>query len=169
MHPCDPAAMLAATAMQASYLPAGNCRVVKDLEAVGQLSGAAAWSARKSTSRTPHDRPSSMCRCTGVTEEGLEPIGRHCSRLGCCGCQTHPKRMQELSQRVYPSMRRCIAVTDEGLEAVGRHCSRLQVLRLYANAGITDVGIKTLAVLRHLEVQCFRRLAMCHPLATHGP
>lgn len=43
-------------------------------------------------------------------------------------------------------------MTDEGLEVVGRHCSRLRVLRLYANSGITDVGVKALSSLRHLEV-----------------
>lgn len=48
---------------------------------------------------------------------------------------------------------RCVAVTDEGLEAVGQHCRQLRVLRLYANSGITDVGVKAIANLPHLEVK----------------
>jgi hypothetical protein len=46
-----------------------------------------------------------------------------------------------------------VAVTDEGLEAVGQHCKQLRVLRLYANSGITDVGVKAIANLPYLEVK----------------
>jgi hypothetical protein len=52
-----------------------------------------------------------------------------------------------------------VAVTDEGLEAVGQHCRQLRVLRLYANSGITDVGVKAVANLPHLEVHLPRHLA----------
>lgn len=48
--------------------------------------------------------------------------------------------------------RRCVAVTDEGLAAVGRQLRQLRVLRLYANSGISDAGLKPLAGLQHLEV-----------------
>ena len=56
---------------------------------------------------------------------------------------------------------RCVAVSDEGLEAVGLHSKRLRVLRLYANSGITDVGLKAIAHLPHLQVS---RKALHAPL-----
>lgn len=51
-----------------------------------------------------------------------------------------------------------MAVTDEGLEAAGQHCRQLRVLRLYANSGITDVGVKAIANLPHLKVFPFADL-----------
>ena len=48
---------------------------------------------------------------------------------------------------------RCVEVSDEGVEAVAAGCRQLRVLRLYANQGITDVGVKSLAQLPHLQAR----------------
>jgi len=43
-------------------------------------------------------------------------------------------------------------VTDDGVMAATVGLRELRVLRLYANSGITDVGVKALSQLQHLEV-----------------
>lgn len=46
-----------------------------------------------------------------------------------------------------------MAVTDAGVTAVARGCPRLRVLRLYANAALTDAAVREIARLSHLEVR----------------
>nr|XP_032818828.1 F-box/LRR-repeat protein 7-like isoform X1 [Petromyzon marinus] len=80
-----------------------------------------------------------MSGCSGLTDEGLLAVARHCPRLA----------------RLY--LRRCPGVADGGLRALARHCTALRELSLCDCPTATDAGLRDVAAalgprLRYLSL-----------------